>query len=331
MKKNKYLGFLIFSMVLTFTGCSNVRTTTSVDTSTKEKIVLNSLGTTGSAGGFKELKLNASIDKGKLPKSVKVYKVKKPNLNNDKIKEMALKLGIKGEITERDQDIAIKGDNASFFVNKNTGSSKYFTKEYIEEETDPLKNLLSDSEYIKLAKDFAKKYDIAKPNMVCKGVNRGYTLEREDANGVETTEIFRVEVKFESPRINNIVYTGVGPKISVWFGDDGKIIGYSSLWRELEEVKEVKYYPSLSIDQVIKNVKANKESLVYNIDKPDEEGTIDSVETVLWSDPEGYVQEQVVPYYRLKGKNKDGKDLTIVTRAISDEYIIEKEVAPAEK
>ncbi|MGK0467757.1 hypothetical protein [Clostridium sp.] len=327
MKKNKYIGFSMVSMILIFVGCSNVKTVTSVDTSTKEKIVLNSLGTTGSTGGFKELKINASIDKDKLPKSVKVYNVKKPNLNNSKIKEMALKLGVKGEIRERDQDIAIKGKNASFYVNKNTGSSKYFTKEYIDGVTNPLKKLLSDSEYIKLAKDFAQQYDIAKPNMVCKGVNRGYTLEREDANGIETIEIFRVEVKFESPRINNIVYTGVGPKISVWFGEDGKIIGYASLWRELEEVKEVTDYPSLSIDQVIKNVKDNKKSLVYNMDEPDDEGTINSVETVLWSDPEGFVQEQVVPYYMLKGRNKNGKKFTIITRAISDEYIKEKEVA----
>lgn len=320
MKKNKYISFMIFSIILVLAGCSNNKMSNTVNVSSKEKIAMNSLGTTGSIGKFKELKVN--VNTTKLPKNIKVYKVKKANLNKDKIKDLALKLDIKGPLTEDNENLIVTGDKANLYVNKNTGSYKYFTKELMGQfGENPLKTILSDSEYIKLAEDFLNKNNIAKPDMVCKGVNRGYTLETVDNDGKSKKDIYRVEVKFESPSIDNMIYTGVGPKISVWFGDNGKIIGYASIWREIEKLKE---YPRLSIDEAVKNVKNNKKSLLYNVDQPDEEGTINSVEIALWSDPEGYIQEYVTPHYIFKGKKKDGTDFTAVTRAISDEYISEK-------
>lgn len=321
MKKNRYLSFMIFSMVLVLTGCSNNKIPNIVNTSVQEKIKLNSLGTTGSPGKFKELKIN--INQSALPKNMKAYKIKKPNLNKDKIKDLALNLNIQGQLTDDDQNIIVRGDKANLYVNKNTGSYKYLTQEMMGQFGEkPLKNILSDSEYIKLAEDFVNKNDIGKPNMVCKGVNRGYTIETVDSNGLPKEDIYRIEVKFESSTINNMVYTGVGPKISIWFGDNGKIIGYGSLWRELEELKE---YPALSVAEAVEKVKNNEKSLVYNVDSSDTEGTIDSVEIALWSDPEGYIQEYAVPHYIFKGKKKDGTDFTAITRAISDKYISEKE------
>lgn len=324
MKKNRYIIFMIFSIILVLAGCSNNKIQNAVNASSQEKIKLNSLGTTGSIGKFKELKVD--INESTLPKNMKAYKIKKPNLNKDTIKDLALKLGIKGQLKEDEQNIIVPGNKANLYVNKNTGSHKYLTEEMMGKFGEmPLKTILSDSEYIKLAKEFVTKNDIVKPNMVCKGVNKGYTIETIDNNGTAKEEIYRVEVKFESSTINNMIYTGVGPKISIWFGDNGKIIGYSSLWRELEELKELKQYPSLSISEAVEKVKNNENSLVYNVDVFDEEGTINSVEIALWSDPEGYIQEYTIPHYIFKGKKKDGTNFTAITRAISDKYISEIE------
>lgn len=38
----------------------------------------------------------------------------------------------------------------------------------------------------------------------------------------------------------------------MWFGDDGEIIGYGSIWREIDE--SVKY-PLITIDEAINNTK----------------------------------------------------------------------------
>jgi len=184
----------------------------------------------------------------------------------------------------------------------------------------PLKNVLSDSEYVDQAKAFLDNHNLSKPGMELKGVNHGYTIERYNDKGELQKDEFRIEVMFISPPVNGIKYTGVGPKISVWFGDNGKVIGYGSIWRELELPSS---YPLISVDNAKQNI-MNGKALIYNISGLENEGILDSAEVVLWSDPDGMSQEYAIPHYIFKGKNKDGQAFTIVTRAIAQEYLTEQ-------
>lgn len=43
----------------------------------------------------------------------------------------------------------------------------------------------------------------------------------------------------------------------------------------------------------------------------------------MWSDPDGYEQKYIIPHYHFKGVTKNGDKFTIITRAISDDYVEE--------
>lgn len=83
-----------------------------------------------------------------------------------------------------------------------------------------------------------------------------------------------------------------------------------------------KNYPLKTVDEAVTSIK-NGKGLIYNVDDNDDEATINSVDFVLWSDPNGMEQQYGVPQYVFSGKTKNGNDLKIITCAISDEYIIE--------
>lgn len=319
MKKYNLMKYLlIITLTVFISGCNSSLNSSSLNNDKLAKITVNPLGVTGSSGNFK--KLNIGIDKNNIPQKFKVYKVKEPKIDKNQIKEKANKLGIVGELIEDEKIIRISGETGDFIVNKITGSERYFTKQMRGDvEPKPLKNILKDEEYVKLASDFLNKYGFSKPNMVLKGVNKGYRIGTIDKQGNEIQSIVKVEVIFESKPIDGIKYTGVGPKISVWFGDNGEIIGYGSIWREIEEISN---YPLISMDEAVENIKKGK-ALIYNLSNSDEEGTIESGELVLWSDLDGYEQKYVIPHYIFKGKTNDGRAFTIVTRAISDIYIEE--------
>ncbi|CDF58636.1 hypothetical protein [Thermobrachium celere] len=314
MKKYNLMRCILIIILTGFiSGCNG-----SLNDDKLVKIKVNPLGITGSGGNFN--KLNIGIDKNNIPQKCKVYKVKAPKIDINQIKEKANKLGIEGKLTEDKKIIRVRGETGDLIVDKITGSERYFTKQMRGDvEPKPIKNILKDEEYVKLASDFLNKYGFSKPNIVLKGVNKGYRIGTVDKQGNETQSVAKVEVMFESKPVDGIKYTGIGPKISVWFGDNGEIIGYSSIWREIEEVGN---YPLISIDEAVENIKKGK-ALIYNLSNSDEEGTIESWELVLWSDPDGYEQKYVIPHYIFKGKTKDGRVFTIVTRAISNTYIEE--------
>lgn len=143
------------------------------------------------------------------------------------------------------------------------------------------------------------------------------TVTNSDANGEETVKIFRIEALFFSKPVDGIKYTGVGSKISVWFGDNAEIVGYGSIWREIEKYQE---YPLEDFDQICAKIK-NQEGLIYGIDSPDEDVDINNVTVILYSDPDGLKQQYVIPHYEIKGKTKGKKDFTIVIPAVRDDYL----------
>lgn len=328
MRKSNLLKAISLALIVfMLNGCAN----TSIMSKEKALDILevNALGGIATEGNFSKLELK--IDKDSIKSEKMVYKVKKPDLDIKKIKEKAKNLSINGDVTETNEMIRIRSEEADFIVDKKTGSERYFTKQMRGEIQDkPIKKFLTDEEYVKIAQKFLNDNELSRKDMIYKGINKNYTIGTIDNKGNETKEIVKIEVMFKHSDIDGIQYTGIGPKISVWFGDNGQIIGYGSIWRELEELQ---VYPLVTLDEAIDKVK--KGLAPVNIEESNAEGTVEQVEIVLWSDPDGYEQKFVIPHYILKGKTKTGKDFTAITRAVSDNYIKENDPylnnSPSEK
>lgn len=278
-----------------------------------QKLTVNDIGCVNNNGTIKSI--NIKIDKKKLPKKFMVYKVKSVILDKDKIKEKALKFGISGDVTDDGESLCVKDKNAIFLVNKNTGSEQYLTNK-MSGEAIPMTIVLDDKEYEKLAEKFLKDKGLSRSDMVFGRINTS-TVTNSDANGEETVKIFRIEALFFSKPVDGIKYTGVGPKISVWFGDNAEIIGYGRIWREIEKYQE---YPLEDFDQICAKIK-NQEGLIYGIDSPDEYVDINNVDVILRSDPDGLKQQYVIPHYEITGKTKEKKDFKIIIPAVRDDYL----------
>lgn len=278
-----------------------------------QKLTVNDIGCVNNNGTIKSI--NIKIDKNKLPKKFMVYKVKPVILDKDKIKEKALKFGISGDVTDDGTSLCVKDNNAIFLVNKNTGSEQYLTNK-MSGEAIPMTNVLDNKEYEKLAEKFLKDKGLSRSDMVFSRIKTS-TVTNSDANGEETVKIFRIEALFFSKPVDGIKYTGVGPKISVWFGDNAEIIGYGRIWKEIEKYQE---YPLENFDQICAKIK-NQEGLIYGIDSQDEYVDINSVNIILWSDADGLKQQYVIPHYEITGKTKEKQDFKIIIPAVRDDYL----------
>jgi len=275
------------------------------------KLVVRPLDMTGSAGNLVDLRMDIALPD--FPSEMKVYKVKKPTITGDQVLAQAKKLGISGEVKETPVDFRVKSPNGDYIVDKATGSFTYFTKEF-ELQTDPLKTLLSDEEYQKLATDFLIGKGLMKEDAVFRDVNRNnVTLSRD---GINSPVPYMIEVRYGSKDLNGIRFGGVGPKIIVIFGESGKITGAFSVWREVEAFKE---YPIISIDEALSQIKAGK-ATIYDASLNDS-GVVKEAKLMYHNDPLGYLQEFVIPYYMVTGTNSAGKPFAAFTRAIPENLL----------
>ncbi len=274
------------------------------------------LNKSGSAGNFASLKAGISLPE--FPKQIMVYKVIKPSISEQQVADKAKLLGISGPIKESSIDFAVKSDNGEYIVDKNTGSFTYITKEF-ENQASPLKNVLSDEQYIKIATDFLNEKGLLHENAVFADVNRDNIYTGGDG----TTGPYMIEVRFRSKNINGLEFAGVGPKIIVQFGENGRITGAFSVWREVEPYKE---YPIITADEAIDKVKQGK-AAIYGSDLNDS-GTVNEISLSYENEPLGYEQEFVVPHYKLRGVTSSGKKFLAITRAIPDSLIQETPYIP---
>jgi len=280
------------------------------------KITVEPLAKTGSDGSFSNL--SAGDIKPTIPGKAIVYKVKTPIITKENVSAQALKLGISGTARETSVDISVKSPTGDYIVDKESGADVYMTKDF-ELQAFPLKTLLSDETYRKLATDFLNEKGLMKGDAVFKGVNRGNTYTSGD--GSINQAPFMIEIGFSRKALNGIEWAGVGPRITVQFGENGKIIGADSVWREVEPFKE---YPVISFSEALDKVKAGN-AAIYNVGLNDS-GVVEGAKLVYMSDPVGSHQEYVIPYYELKGKSGSGKSFIAYTRAIPENLITE---APA--
>ena len=277
------------------------------------KLAITQLPQAGSGGNISELKLATELPI--VPEKLMVYKVKKPNLTVEKVRERARKLGIKGAVKESAIDLRVRSDKGEYIIDKATGNESFMTKEFALQH-EPVTTVLSDEEYKNLASQFLHKAGLMKDKAVFVDVNKGNTVTAIDENGVERTKPHMIEVRFGRENLNNLAVRGVGPKISVYFGDKGQIIGTKSVWPEVEPYLK---YPVITPAQGIELVQKN-DAVLFNVNHNDVV-TVEEIKLVYLVGPLGSNQEFIIPYYEMIGTTTAGKHFTALTRAIAREYI----------
>ncbi|MEW6192454.1 MAG: hypothetical protein AB1507_03745 [Bacillota bacterium] len=111
-----------------------------------------------------------------------------------------------------------------------------------------------------------------------------------------------IEARFGHKDLNGIRFNGTGPKISVYFGGNGRIIGAASVWREIEPFKE---YPIIKREEALELFKNGKGIISGTI--PNDRSTVKEVRLIYLCNPLGYDQEFIIPYYQVSGTNGAGE------------------------
>lgn len=314
MQRVKILVFSLLAMVLLGGfGCQYIIGSSSHEGPEKDlpKLSVRPLDISGSGGFFKELKICAPMPD--FPSEVMVYKVISPTITKEEVSAQAKKLGISGEVKEGLNGLGltvlgIVSPEGSYSVDKETGSFDYTTKEF-ELQAFPLKTLLSDEEYKKLATEFLVAKGLLSENAVWRDVNRNNVV----GNSAGERFPYMIEVRYGHKDLNGIRFGGVGPEITVVFGENGKITSAFSVWREVEPFKD---YPIISLNEAVEQVKAGK-ATIYDA-KPNDIGTIKEAKLIYQNEPKDYQQQYVIPHYMFVGTNSEGKKFAAFTRAIPE-------------
>jgi hypothetical protein len=265
---------------------------------------------TGSEGGFAALKSNA--DTKSLPKSVMVYRVKFANVTKPQVETLARKLRLTGQVEDVGGKLQVVDTEANFEVDKATGSFDYTTKAF-EEQTEPILGVLSDAEYRTKAEAFLADSGLMESDAEFRDINRGNIVGTWDGKAwVERP--YMVEVRFSHKSLNGVAFDqGVGPKLIVQFGDNARILGAMSVWRDIEPLSS---YSIKSPDEALAAA-ANGQAQLYDVGQADS-GVVDDISLSYMNSPLGYDQKYVVPMYIMKGVGRSGGRFIAIANAIPD-------------
>jgi len=296
-------------------GCSSpaTRSGSQVETGAKGDavvLVVPPMDVTGSAGRFASLESRA--DTTSLPKKLMVYRVKPANVTKDAFEERARKLGLKGTTEDQGAKFLVVDSGANFEVDKATGSFDYTTDAF-EKQTQPVQRLLTDGDYRQRAEAFLNSTGLMEEAAEFRDVNRGNVVGTYE-NGGWVERPYMVEVRFSHKPLNGIAFDkGVGPKIVVQFGEDGRIIGAFSVWRNVQPFGQ---YDLKSPDEAVTAAR-NGEAQLFDVGSQDD-GVVDEISLSYMNEPLGYDQQYVLPAYILKGTASGGRRFSGVARAIPD-------------
>lgn len=314
------LALIVATLVLIgMAGCGGSDTGASVQDAIENESNLSAINLVSESQSGSASRLTELVVECELPKAepIMVYKVKLANVDEAWVRDTAARLGLPSRSVDiEDGTFFLKGENGDLHVDRATGAIKLITPE-LNLASDPLKDVREDSYYQAAAVQFLKEKRLWPEGAVFWGMNKGNTVTLIDDDENETTYPVIMEALFLREDLGGIPWDGVGPKISVYFGEGGKIIGVYTLWREVEQYKE---YPVIEAVEALENVKAGK-AAVYNALQ--QAGVVRKVELVYMSDPLGYPQEFVAPYYKVVGVTADGTEFFAYTRALPDGLITE--------
>jgi hypothetical protein len=258
-----------------------------------------------------------------------VYRVKKPVVTTDSVREIGGKLGFEGGAgyIDRETKIAMLDDGAEevrqLSVWVNSGAVEYAIvypdKLYPPEPP----NLPSEEEAKQIAIDFLAQSGLLPPDATVDGsyeaevvIGGTYAIEEEVPQEVlkeggeikpEVIEeyVTHLLVRFHR-QIDGFPVIGSGNKFGVRIGDEGEVVTILKVWREVAPYNEVVINTP---EQAYQELKSGAGSYYAPLDC--ERVVVEQVYLAYWMEPLDQYQEYVVPVYEFKGKclDKDGEYL----------------------
>jgi hypothetical protein len=283
------------------------------------------------------LEFKLDIKAKKPAEQAAVYKFKKQQVNQSKVKDLGGKLGMSGEVKESPtHGLAMQDGDKYLEMEQGSGAILYMDKKNVDKtEVDGRPKSVPDaSEAARYATEFLQKMNWL-PNefkMVDVTDNRvipgNLNPEIDQGTVVSRTVHF---YKF----VDGKAVSGVS-RILVEVGDQGQIEAVRKYHKEQGNPIN---YPLKSLEQAANDIEKGKG--LHKIEEGGQEPVIESAEIVYWEDA-GTIDEQpyLQPVYALKGKyRKDGKELPFVgyVSAVQNEYVLQesdtvtKNTVPSEK
>lgn len=175
----------LLSIALLLGACSgseNSKRTGSAETGSSQpltEIELVPLSINASGAMFQSVTLSADV--ATLPAEATVYSVVTPNVTTQSVEMEARKFDLHGKARYDGAFTVVHGKMASLAVDRATGSINWFAPGY-EQAVSPLKNQLTDQDYIARARDFLKSKGHFTDGMIFSGIGSQQVDGRPDDN-----------------------------------------------------------------------------------------------------------------------------------------------------
>ncbi len=176
-----------------------------------------------------------------IPAELMVYKIVDPQVTEDMVKKLMRAFNIRGKIVDKGKVFAVREGTKDlvYWKAKGTGYIRFGDEAGLFENA-RIKKLLTEKEASEMAESFFKKNDLLPENAFRTGIGYIELKQYEPSKQATLKEITNgIQVGF-GIKINGVEVEGPGAKVSIIFGENGKIIGAYKMWREIKPFKRVK-------------------------------------------------------------------------------------------
>lgn len=279
-----------------------------------ELLILEYLPQVANGDAFEKIEMG--IEFPDFPDHVAVYAVATPDIDRAQAAEIAQMLNVSDDVREMDHQYrASNPDRRMLSISRQNGTVDFTTRAW-EDGNTPMTNILTPTQYEKIAIDWLERTGLSSDAMRFKGTSentRSHLL-----NGDTVTETVMISVNFDHEPIDGHEFQGIGPKWSVFFHDAAEVIGVMSVWKEIGKL--IGNYPIVSASEAFDKI-LDGDGEVYG-DRSGQNATVDSVEIVYYSHSTWYTNPQTrfVPYYKFEGNGSGGERFSALTVALRENY-----------
>lgn len=245
------------------------------------------------------------------PATMKRFTTLEPLIKNaDEVAKLAKAFDIDAPVEKRKKRFMVRQDNRTLevFHQNGTGSIRYSDNDALDAEN-AVAQLPPPDEAIEKAGSLLSKNGLLPEGAKLLGT-RPYEFQKLDEKGQVIDSGSSAIAVVYGVEIDKKLVRGPGAKAGVVFGEQGKVIGCSLIWRQIKHDGEV------SVISPIKAFERFKRIWPPEIDTATDIQTdihVDEISTTYYSKPGIYAQETLDPvylfrgYYELKGKTDRGE------------------------
>ncbi len=231
--------------------------------------------------------------------SLNRYLVLEPLLSNaDEVKGLASLFGLDAEVEMRKRQYLVKEGERTLevFRQPGTGYIRFSNDAELGAEKAP-SNLPWPDEAAELAKEFLSEHGLLPESARLLGTRYSEFTELDGAGQIVRSGNSSITVIFNF-EIDGKVVRGPGAKAGVVFGEGGKIIGASLIWRQIKLDDEAEIIAPKEAFQRFKNIWPPEDNEAADIQT---DVFIDKVEATYYAKPGMYPMEFLEPVYAFSG------------------------------